>query len=472
MTGNDHAGGVTSSPQQLSRSAGHGRPAAPVRIVHIGLGNFLRAHLAWYTEHAPDAADWGIAAFTGRSPAAAVALAPQDGLYTLITRAPSGDQFEVISSLAAVHAASDHEAWLDYWRSPATAVVTLTITEGGYLRRPDGGLDTALADVAADIAALRGNPVAPVKTAPAKLVAGMLARRAAGAGPLTILPCDNLPSSGQVAARVVADLADQVDPGLAEWVAGNVAFATSMVDRITPGTTDADREAVLAQTGRYDASPVPTEPFSEWVIAGEFPAGRPDWETAGARIVTDVHPFEQRKLALLNGAHSLLAYSGTILGHAGVVDAITDPRCRDWVNQWWDEAVRHLPLPADELAVYRAALLERFENPRMRDALARIAADGSTKLPIRIVPTLRAERAAGRVPVGACRVVAAWAVHLRGIGAPVKDVQPDLAARLADGSLADTVTAVLAYLGEDLKADQGVVDAVLACAEELSTLAA
>ena len=451
----------------LSRVAGHGRPAAPVRIVHIGLGNFVRAHLAWYTEHAPDADRWGIAAFTGRSPAAAELLEPQGGLYTLITRQPQGDQYEVISSISAVHPSDDHAAWLRYWRSPDLAVVTLTITEGGYLRRGDGGLNLELPEVAADLAALRDDPAASVRTAPAKLVAGMLARRAAGAGPVTVLPCDNLPASGAVAARVVGDLAAAVDPSLTEWMATGVSFATSMVDRITPGVTDADREAVLAATGLVDASPVQTEPFTEWVVAGDFPAGRPQWEAAGARFVEDVTPFEHRKLALLNGAHSLLAYAGTIVGHQTVAEAINDPRCRAWVNQWWDEAVRHLSLPAGELAAYREALLTRFENPRMRDALARIAADGSAKLPIRTVPTLRAERAEGRVPAGACRTVAAWALHLRGHGAAVKDVQPELVAGLAAGSLNDTIAGVLAYLGEDLASDPVVTEAVGAAADEL-----
>lgn len=451
----------------LARAAGHGRAAAPVRIVHVGLGNFVRAHLAWYTEHSPDADQWGIAAFTGRSPAAAEALAPQGGLYTLITRQPDGDRFEVISSISAVHPSSDHDAWLGYWRSPEVAIVTLTITEGGYLRRSDGSLNLDLPEVAADLAALRTDAAAPVRTAPAKLVAGMLARRAAGAGALTLLPCDNLPASGQVAARVVGDLATEVDPSLPEWIRANVSFATSMVDRITPGVTDADRAAVLAATGLADASPVQTEPFTEWVVAGEFPAGRPSWEAAGARFVKDVTPFEHRKLALLNGAHSLLAYAGTILGHPTVSEAINDPRCRAWVNQWWDEAVRHLPLPAEELAAYRQALLTRFENPQMRDALARIAADGSAKLPIRIVPTLCAERAAGAVPTGACRVVAAWALHLRGHGAAVNDVQADLVARLAEGSPTDTIVGVLAYLGEDLASDPVVVEAVLTATDEL-----
>lgn len=458
---------TATAPRQLSRAAGCGRPAAPVRILHLGLGNFFRAHQAWYTEHAPDAAEWGFAAFTGRSSAMADALRPQDGLYTLVTRAAQGNTFEVISTVSAVHSLDEHDAWLDYWRRPEVAIVTITVTEGGYLRGQDGHLDGSLAEVRQDIAALRGDPSAPTRTAPGRIVSGLLARRAAGAGPITLLPCDNLPENGPVLARMVDDLIAEVDPRLVAWVAENASFATTMVDRITPVTTEQTRADVLAGTATDDAAPVATEPFSEWVIQGDFPAGRPAWEQAGALLVDDVRPFEQRKLALLNGSHSLLAYAATIVGRDTVDAAISDPVVRGWVEQWWDEAVRHLSLPPAELAAYRSALLQRYANPNMRDGLARIAADGSAKLPIRTVPTLRAELAEGRVPAGACRVIAAWALHLRGLGAPVKDVRPDLVARLAEGSLTDTVAGVLAYLGDDLAANPAVAEQVLAAADEI-----
>lgn len=447
----------------LSRAAGHGRPAAPVRIVHVGLGNFFRAHQAWYTDRAPDAADWGIAAFTGRSPSMANALNPQDGLYTLITRAGDGDTFEVISSVSAVHAAADHPAWLRYWSSPELAVVTLTVTEAGYLRAPDGGLDRTRADVQADIAALRADPMAAAATATGRIVSGYLARRAAGAGSIAIVPCDNLPDNGPALKRVAA-----VDPALADWAAENVAFGTTMVDRVTPATTDEHRAAVLAALGLVDASPVPTEPFSEWVIAGRFPRGRPAWDAAVAAVVDDVVPFEQRKLWLLNGSHSLLAYAGTILGHETVADAITDPVAGGWVEEWWDEASSHLTLPAEDVASYRAGLLDRFRNPNIRHALAQIAADGSQKVPVRLVPTLRAERAAGRLPQGATRAIAAWTCHLRGLGAPVKDARAAEVVPLGEGTLGESVSAVLGFLGEDLAADDDVVAAVLAHAEDLS----
>lgn len=461
----------TSTPARLDRACGAGRPAAPVRIVHVGLGNFFRAHQAWYTDRAPDAAEWGIAAFTGRSAAMARALGPQDGLYTLVTRAADGDRFDVVSSVSAVHPATDHGAWLAYWRDPEVAVVTLTITEAGYLRAADGHLDLARDDVRADVAALRADPSAPVGTAPGRLVAGYHARRAAGAGPVAVLPCDNLPENGPALRTVLADLIDAVDPSLAGWAEQNVAFGTTMVDRITPATTDEHRELVLAATGRADAAPVPTEPFSEWVIQGDFPRGRPAWEAAGARIVDDVVPFEQRKLWLLNGSHSLLAYAGSLLGHETVADAIADPDVRAWVEQWWDEASRHLTLPEHEVASYRRALVARYSNPAIRHVLAQIAADGSQKIPVRVVPTLRAERAASRVPVGAARAVAAWTCHLRGLGAPVKDARAAEVTALAGGSLEDAVTATLAFLGEDLAADTALRDAVLAQARDLAARA-
>ena len=220
---------------------------------------------------------------------------------------------------------------------------------------------------------------------------------------------------------MVTDLAAQVDPTLGPWIDAHVDFATSMVDRITPATTDADRVLVAEATGRWDAEPVPTEPFSEWVVAGRFPAGRPRWEDAGAQLVDDVGPFEQRKLRMLNGSHSLLAYAGSIRGHDTIDEAIADPTCRAWVEQYWDEAGRHLDLPPDEVTAYRSALVERFSNSRVRHRLSQIAADGSTKLVIRFLPTIRAERAAGRVPDGCATAVAAWVLHLRGRGAPVND---------------------------------------------------
>jgi len=467
MTRTAVSAGAVGAPL-LSRAAGEGRPAAPIRIVHLGLGNFFRAHQAWYTDVAPDAQEWGIAAFTGRSTGLADALTAQEGLYTLIVRAADGDAGRVIGSVGAAHPGSDRDAWLAYLADPAVRIVTLTVTEAGYLRDAEGGLAVDDPVVAADLGAFWVDPRAAVRTVPARLVAGLAARRAAGAGPITVVSCDNLPDNGAVARRVVTDFAALFDPGLVDWIDRHVSFVTTMVDRITPATTPQDSVVAGELTGTVDAAPVVTEPYTEWVLSGDFPGGRPAWEHGGARFVEDITPFEQRKLWLLNGGHSLLAYAGSARGHQTIAQAVTDPVCRDWLTQWWAEACAHLSLPPGEVAGYRSALLERFANPRIRHLLAQIAADGSQKLPVRVLPTIGRERAAGRLPVGGLRVIAAWINHLRGAGAPVRDTAAAHVVALAAGALQDAVPAVLDYLDPTLTTDPDLVTTVLDLTRQLS----
>jgi fructuronate reductase len=446
------------SAVRLTRAARYEPGAAPVRLVHLGLGNFFRAHQCWYTQHAPDASEWGIAAFTGRGGGPVVDdLTGQDGLYTLVTRAADADRFEVQASLTRAHPATDHKTWLAYFADPALAAVTITVTEAGYLRGVDGGLDASRPEVQADLAALRRDPGAVVRTAPARLVAGLAARRAADGGPLALVPCDNIPGNGALAGRVVGDLARLTDLALADWITETISVVTTMVDRITPRATPDDVRTVRDATGVEDRCPVVTEPFTEWVLSGGFPAGRPHWQDAGATFTDDVTPFEHRKLWLLNGAHSLLAYAGSQRGHTTVADAVDDPTCRDWLQQWWSVASPHLHQPAADLAAYRDALVERFANPRMHDRLDRIAADGSQKLTIRILPVLRAERAAGSMPLGASRVLAAWICHLRGLGAPVTDARADEVVPLAQGPLREAVPRVLHRLDPALSDDTHLV---------------
>lgn len=459
----DNAGSPSQDPSQDSSTGRRldrdreGRPAAPVRAVHLGVGNFFRAHQAWYTQRAAGVAEerWGIAAFTGRSAAIAQELAPAQGLYTLATKGPDGAGYETIDVLSAVHPADDLAAWCDYLASPQVAVVTSTVTEAGYRRAADGSLDLDDADVQADLGSLRDYRDEPdrarITTAPGRFVAGLLARRAAGVetGP-AFVPCDNVPENGPMVRRVVLDLAERVDPELPSWIEQHVAFVTTMVDRITPRTTDADRAALRAERGIEDPAVVVTEPFAEWVLAGDFPGGRPAWEEAGARFVDDVAPFETRKLWLLNGSHSLMAYAATIVGHETVAEAIADERVRAWVEAWWDVAASQLTVQSEEIEAYRAALVERYENPNIRHLLAQIAADGSQKIPIRIVPALRAAQDAGADIAGATRAIAAWVLHLRGLGAPVVDAQVDRGRSLAglgEVSLEEAVDRVLGELG-------------------------
>jgi fructuronate reductase len=324
-----------------------------------------------------------------------------------------------------------------------------------------------VAAVAGEVEALRRDPAAPVSSAPARLVAGLLRRRAQDGGPLTVVPCDNLPSNGAALQNVLHEFAALVDPSLREWLAGTVEVASTMVDRITPAPTDADRRAVLEATGIDDACPVATEPFSEWVIAGSFPGGRPGWGAAGAVMTDNVTPFELRKLWLLNGAHSLLAYLGLGRGHVTVADAVADPKCRAWVERWWETCTPLLPFDAAEVLAYRTALLERFGNPRIRHTLAKIAMDGSQKLPVRFLPVLRAQRDRGILPDSPLMAFAAWISHVRRSGADVQDVRAAELSELSAGGLSDAVPRLLAVLDPSLAEDAEIVAAVRSAVHDL-----
>ncbi|WEV69575.1 mannitol dehydrogenase family protein [Bifidobacterium sp. ESL0775] len=456
---------VNASIPAISRQR-DGRPAAPERIVHLGIGNFTRAHQAWYTEHAPDAAQWGIAGFTGRGPRMRDLLNGQDDVYTLITSGATGDQFEVISSISSMHSGSDTTALRARFADSGISIVTSTVTEAGYMRTHNGDLDIDNADVAADLQALKSDPQADgLKTVPVRMVAGFLARRSAGAGPITVLPCDNLAGNGAAFRKVVEQAIAEVDPSLLDWTRVNVAWATSMVDRITPATTSADIELVAHAKGWRDAAPVRTEPFREWVIAGDFPAGRPAWDEAGAIATDDVMPYEQRKLWMLNGSHSTLAYCGPLFGYETVADAVSDPTLRSWINEWWDLAGRYVSVPTDE---YRKQLLQRFENPNIRHLLMQIATDGSEKLPVRIVPAARKALKDGASAVPAARAIAAWILFLRRFSDKLADVNKGKVVPLAaacadaDGNVDENaVRQVVTYLDRGLAGSSSFVDQVV-----------
>jgi fructuronate reductase len=455
-------------PMPLLARDRDGRAAAPVRHVHLGLGAFFRAHQAWYHERATDAADWGVAAFAGRNPQLAATLAAQDCLYTLVIRGNDADTCAVVSTISAAHGPADSAAWRGYLAATTTAVVSLTITEAGYRRNASGGIDLCDEAVASDIAAWRRGTPELVSTAPARLAAGFAARRAADAGPVTLLSCDNLPGNSEVALRVTAEFAAAVEERLADWITMHVRPVNTLVDRITPAMTASDIAEVAESTGRADRAPVVTEPYAEWVMADTFAADRPNWESAGALVTADVHPYEQRKLLLLNGAHSLLAYAAPLRGHVTVADAIDDPVVAGWVSQWWRAAVPYVALPQSASAAYCDALLERFSNARIQHQLAQIAADGSQKLRVRILPVLQPERAAGRLPVGAVRVLAAWLTHLRGMGVPVADpAAADLVSAIASSRGVDSARHAVAFLDADLAGDEELVKAVAELAAEL-----
>ncbi len=433
-------------------------------MVHLGLGNFFRAHQAWYTDRASDADQWGIAAFSGRSLGVTAELGRQENLYTLVSVGPEHNDYRVISSIAATHSGTDVDALLSYLADPQVTVVTITITEAGYHRNDQGRLDLEDAHVEADVAAIAAGNLHVVRTCPGKLVAGLIERRRAGAGPITLISCDNLPDNGTVLSVMLEDLAVVAAPDLLGYLDNEVGFITTMVDRVVPRASDAVRQAVLDERGIDDLAAVATEPFSDWVLAGQFRGPRPAWESAGAVIVDDVVPHELRKLWMLSGAHSLMAYAATMRGHHTVDEAIGDPIVRGWVDEWWDVAQRQLSLDENLIEDYRAELLKRFGNPRMRSRLSRIAADGSQKLAVRIVPALLADRKAGNSPLGAERAVAAWTLHLRGLGAPFNDARADTVHPLGEGSLEDAVRKVCEFLEIT---DRDSVASILALAARL-----
>ncbi len=415
-------------------------------MVHVGLSDFFRAHQAWYTDRADDAADWGIAAFSGRTAGAAPELAHQEHLYTLVTTGTAGEQYRVIGSIAAVHSGSDVAAMLAYLADPRVSVVTLTVGAGGYLLGDDGGLDVDKGLVVADIAAVAAGRLSATRSLPGRLVAGLIGRREAGAGPISLVSCDRLPDNGDALARVVREFAEAAGADLAGYLDDQVAFIGSLADRVTSRGNETTRTTVLDQQHVDDRAALASERFSEWVLAGEFAGPRPDWGSAGAEFTDDLVPYEHRRLWMQNGARSLLAYAGPLRGHRTVAGAVADPIVLGWVEEWWDVARRRLPLDEAVVQGYRTALLERFGNPSLQQPLSGIAADGSAKLPQRIVPVLVADRLAGNSPAGAERIVAAWTLHLLGRGLPRLDERADRLRLPGEGGLADAVRRVCDFL--------------------------
>jgi fructuronate reductase len=309
-------------------------------------------------------------------------------------------------------AAGDPELALRRLTDPAIQVVTITVTEAGYCSAgPSGPLDTARPEITHDIA----HPGVP-RSLPGLLVEALARRRAAGTAPLAIVSCDNLRANGPATRRVVTELAEHRGGDLASWIHGSVAFPSSMVDRMAPATTEDVRTLAAERTGMADAWPVVTERFSQWVLEDVFPGGRPPWERAGVELVADVAPFEQAKLRILNGAHSALAYLGLLAGHTTIADAVEDPVLRPVV----EAMLRHevlptlTPPPGLDLPAYAATVLGRFANRPLAYATAKVAADGSQKLPVRILGTVADRLAAGAGVERLALVVAAWAACVLG----------------------------------------------------------
>ncbi|WP_028032471.1 mannitol dehydrogenase family protein [Chelativorans sp. J32] len=400
------------SETTLRRAAGYELPGYDLSevepgIVHLGVGAFHRAHQAAYIDSCLAAGErgWGIVGASLRSADTRDALSPQNGLYTLSIQNAAGENLRVIGSLRQLLVAPENPAALVSRMShSSTRIVTLTVTEKAYMRNAAGALDLSHPDVASDIADL-ANP----RTVHGFLLAALKERRQSGIPPFTVLCCDNLPSNGETLRELVLQFAGAADGELARFIEEEVAFPSTMVDRIVPATTDEDRRRISAAIGLDDAWPVKTEPFMQWVVEDRFTLGRPEWERAGVTMVSDVRPFEEMKLRLLNGAHSGLSYLGLLCGRESVSEAFTDPAIRGFVDRLWAEAIPSLPKGAGlEPQAYIAALSERFSNPALVHRTAQIANDGSQKLPQRILATARARLAGGGQVGHLMLVVAAW----------------------------------------------------------------
>ncbi|MFH1804726.1 MAG: mannitol dehydrogenase family protein [Pseudomonadota bacterium] len=398
----------------LSTDAGAWDPKRhQVGIVHIGIGAFHRAHQAVYTDAALAAkgGDWRIIGVSLRSTDIADTLNDQDGVYTVIVRHPDGAKAQKIRSLSHVLAASRGiEPVLAALAAPTTRIVTITVTEKAY------GIDRASGGIVADHPAITHDLQHPRQPSGliGLLVEGLRRRRDAGEEPFTVLSCDNLPENGVLLRAGVIDFARRIDAALADWIARNAAFPSSMVDRITPAATAKTAADALTLTGHEDLAAVETEPFSQWVIEDHFPLGRPAWEIGGALLVGDVKPYEHMKLRMLNGSHSLIAYLGVLAGYRYVRDVMADPQFATLVRQHLASAAATLePLSGIDFAVYGDDLVERFKNPEIAHETRQIAMDGTEKLPQRIlIPVCEALR--DGKPVGSFALaVAAWMAAMK-----------------------------------------------------------
>nr|WP_247602193.1 mannitol dehydrogenase family protein [Cellulomonas denverensis] len=430
-----------------------------VGVVHLGVGAFHRSHQQTYWDAiaAGGDLDWGVCG-VGLLPTETAlrdAAHARDGRYTLVTTAPDGTRrAQVIGSLIRyLHAPDDPAAVLDVLADPATRIVSLTITEGGY------GIDDATGTFAprdpltlADLDQPDGLPI----SAFGYLAAALRRRRADGTPPFTVLSCDNIQHNGDVTRAALTAFTRRHDPALADWIAAEVAFPCTMVDRITPVTTDLTRAMVRDDYGIDDPWPVAAEQFRQWVIQDDFPTGRPDLATVGVELVPDVAPYEKLKLRILNASHQALAHLGMLAGHTWVHEAVADPVIAGLVRRYLtDEAVPTLdPLPGTDPLAYGDQVLDRFACAAVADRLDRIAVDASDRIPKFLLPVVRDQLAAGGSIDVAALVLAAWGVSMQRRGTTVVDrAAAELLAAVArederPGALLDVVP-VFGELGAD-----------------------
>jgi mannitol 2-dehydrogenase len=404
-------------------------------VVHFGVGGFHRAHQAMYHDrlmNEGNSLDWGICGVGVLAADRLMrdALDTQDGLYTLVLKDSDGTwEPRVIGSIVEyLFAPDDPQAVIEKMAAPSTRIVSLTITEGGYnISDVTGEFDAANPDVVRDL-----QPDAVPRTAFGLVTEALRRRRSRGLAPFTVMSCDNLQDNGRLSRRVFTTFARLRDPGLGDWVEREVHFPNSMVDRITPVTTDADRAEIRERFGIDDLWPVVCEPYTQWVLQDAFTAGRPAYEQAGVQVVDHVEPYELMKLRLLNGSHQAMCYFAYLAGYRLVHEAAQDPLFQAFLLGYMDqEATPTLPpVPGVDLNGYKHTLIERFSNPQVRDTIARLCAESSDRIPKWVLPVIRYQLAAGGEIRRSAAVVASWARYAEGVdeqGQPIEVVD-----RLAD----------------------------------------
>jgi mannitol 2-dehydrogenase len=396
------------------------RASTTAGIVHFGVGGFHRAHQAMYIEsllNSGRAGDWAICG-VGVMPAdraMQATMAAQDHLYTLVQKYAGGEyEPQVIGSIVDyLYAPDDAEAVVRRLADDSTRIVSLTITEGGYgIDDATGQFNPEAPGIAEDL-----EPGAVPRSVFGLVTAALQRRRSSRRAPFTIMSCDNLPGNGALAREAFSNFAELRETGLGAWVHDEVRFPNSMVDRITPMTTDEDRAEVAARFGIMDDWPVVCEPFTQWVLEDSFGRSRPPLDEVGVQLVSDVAPYELMKLRLLNASHQGLCYFGRLCGYTYVHEASQDPLFRRFLHGYMDEeATPSLdPVPGVDLVAYKDELIDRFSNPQIRDTIARLCAESSDRIPKWLLPVVRYQLSVGGPVARSAAIVASWARYAEGV---------------------------------------------------------